>query len=86
MAQNKVNLVDFIQESFGSNAKYVEGLLERYQTDPKLEPFQNSRARHFFDLLAISILDLADRRRIPKQPAARAGALEGQRTTTSGVE
>jgi pyruvate/2-oxoglutarate dehydrogenase complex dihydrolipoamide acyltransferase (E2) component len=34
VAQNKVNLVDFIEESFGSNAKYVEGLLERYQTDP----------------------------------------------------
>ena len=49
MAQNKVNLVDFIQESFGSNAKYVEGLLERYQTDPKL--VDESWQEYFADLL-----------------------------------
>ena len=49
MAENKVNLADFIQESFGSNAKYVEGLLERYQTDPKL--VDESWQEYFGELL-----------------------------------
>jgi 2-oxoglutarate dehydrogenase E1 component len=49
VAENKVNLADFIQESFGSNAKYVEGLLERYQTDPKL--VDESWQEYFADLL-----------------------------------
>jgi multifunctional 2-oxoglutarate metabolism enzyme len=36
VANDKNNLLSFIQEAFGSNAKYVEGLLDRYQADPKL--------------------------------------------------
>jgi 2-oxoglutarate dehydrogenase E1 component len=49
VSENKLNLVDFIEESFGSNAKYVEGLLERYQTDPKL--VDESWQEYFADLL-----------------------------------
>ena len=49
MAENKVDLAEFIQESFGSNAKYVEGLLERYQTDPKL--VDESWQEYFGELL-----------------------------------
>ena len=35
MADNKKELLNYIQAAFGSNAKYVEGLFERYQSDPK---------------------------------------------------
>jgi multifunctional 2-oxoglutarate metabolism enzyme len=36
VSQNKINLTEFIKEAFGSNATYVEGLLERYKSDPQL--------------------------------------------------
>jgi multifunctional 2-oxoglutarate metabolism enzyme len=36
VSDNSTNLSAFIKESFGSNATYVEGLLERYKRDPKL--------------------------------------------------
>ena len=36
VSENTINLSGFIKESFGSNATYVEGLLERYKSDPKL--------------------------------------------------
>jgi multifunctional 2-oxoglutarate metabolism enzyme len=34
--QNKQNLSEFIAENFGANATYVEGLLNRYKSDPNL--------------------------------------------------
>ena len=43
------NLTEFIKENFGSNATYVEGLLARYQTDPKL--VDESWQTYFGDLL-----------------------------------
>ncbi len=54
VGENKVseinsNLSAFIKESFGSNATYVEGLLERYKTDPKL--VDESWQTYFADLL-----------------------------------
>ena len=36
MSDKITNISEFIAESFGSNATYVEGLLERYKQDPKL--------------------------------------------------
>ena len=33
MSDNTANLTAFIQEAFGSNATYVEGLLTRYKQD-----------------------------------------------------
>ncbi len=36
MSNNTLDLTDFFKESFGSNATYVEGLLDRYNSDPKL--------------------------------------------------
>ena len=36
MSKQTTNLLEFIQNAFGSNATYVEGLLARYKTDPKL--------------------------------------------------
>ena len=42
-------LTEFIKENFGSNATYVEGLLERYKTDPKL--VDESWQTYFSDLL-----------------------------------
>jgi len=32
---DKANITEYIQENFGANATYVEGLLSRYQADPK---------------------------------------------------
>ena len=36
MAEKTAELSKFIEDAFGSNATYVEGLLERYERDPKL--------------------------------------------------
>ncbi|MEO7659843.1 MAG: 2-oxo acid dehydrogenase subunit E2, partial [Pyrinomonadaceae bacterium] len=36
MSENKSNLSNYISEAFGSNANYVEGLLDRYRSDPSL--------------------------------------------------
>ena len=47
---NKIDLSAFIKENFGSNATYVEGLLTRYQSDPKL--VDESWQTFFGDLLA----------------------------------
>jgi 2-oxoglutarate decarboxylase len=43
------DLFSFIEEAFGSNAKYVVGLLERYRTDPKL--VDESWQEYFDELL-----------------------------------
>jgi 2-oxoglutarate decarboxylase len=45
-----INLTAYIKENFGSNATYVEGLLERFKTDPKL--VDESWQTFFGDLLA----------------------------------
>ena len=50
MSEITTNLSEFIKESFGSNATYVEGLLERYQNDPKL--VDESWQAYFGDLLS----------------------------------
>ncbi len=49
MSEINTNLSAFIKESFGSNATYVEGLLERYKTDPNL--VDESWQTYFHDLL-----------------------------------
>lgn len=49
MSENTTNLSAFIKEAFGSNATYVEGLLDRYKTDPKL--VDESWQSYFQDLL-----------------------------------
>ena len=36
MSKNNAVITEYIKEAFGSNATYVEGLLERYRSDPKL--------------------------------------------------
>ena len=43
------DLSTFIQENFGSNATYVEGLLDRYRSDPKL--VDDAWQDYFGDLL-----------------------------------
>ncbi|MBK7394183.1 MAG: multifunctional oxoglutarate decarboxylase/oxoglutarate dehydrogenase thiamine pyrophosphate-binding subunit/dihydrolipoyllysine-residue succinyltransferase subunit [Chloracidobacterium sp.] len=50
MSDKTTNFSEFIKESFGSNATYVEGLLERYKTDPKL--VDESWQAYFGDLLS----------------------------------
>ena len=50
VSKNSTNLSEFISEAFGSNATYVEGLLERYKTDPKL--VDESWQDYFSDLLS----------------------------------
>ncbi|MBP9663461.1 MAG: multifunctional oxoglutarate decarboxylase/oxoglutarate dehydrogenase thiamine pyrophosphate-binding subunit/dihydrolipoyllysine-residue succinyltransferase subunit [Pyrinomonadaceae bacterium] len=49
MSDTTTNLSEFIKEAFGSNATYVEGLLARYRTDPKL--VDESWQAYFGDLL-----------------------------------
>jgi len=49
VSENTTNLSAYITEAFGSNATYVEGLLERYKTDPKL--VDESWQTYFSDLL-----------------------------------
>ncbi|MBK9214877.1 MAG: multifunctional oxoglutarate decarboxylase/oxoglutarate dehydrogenase thiamine pyrophosphate-binding subunit/dihydrolipoyllysine-residue succinyltransferase subunit [Chloracidobacterium sp.] len=49
MSKTTTNLSEFIKEAFGSNATYVEGLLARYQSDPKL--VDESWQQYFGDLL-----------------------------------
>lgn len=49
MSEKTANLAEFIRESFGSNATYVEGLLERYKNDPNL--VDESWQAYFSDLL-----------------------------------
>lgn len=49
MSEKTANLSEYIKEAFGSNATYVEGLLERYRSDPKL--VDESWQTYFSDLL-----------------------------------
>ena len=35
MSATNIDLTDYINENFGANASYVQGLLTRYQVDPK---------------------------------------------------
>ncbi|MEO6051949.1 MAG: 2-oxo acid dehydrogenase subunit E2, partial [Pyrinomonadaceae bacterium] len=49
MNEKTTNLSKYISEAFGSNATYVEGLLERYKSDPKL--VDASWQTYFHDLL-----------------------------------
>ena len=49
MSDKITNLTEFFNENFGSNATYVEGLLERYKTDPTL--VDESWQTYFGDLL-----------------------------------
>jgi len=36
VGETTIDLTALIKDSFGTNATYVEGLLERYRTDPNL--------------------------------------------------
>jgi 2-oxoglutarate dehydrogenase E1 component len=49
VSEKITNLSEYIQESFGANASYVEGLLNRFQTDPN--SVDESWRIYFADLL-----------------------------------
>ncbi|MGI8788568.1 MAG: multifunctional oxoglutarate decarboxylase/oxoglutarate dehydrogenase thiamine pyrophosphate-binding subunit/dihydrolipoyllysine-residue succinyltransferase subunit [Pyrinomonadaceae bacterium] len=49
MSEKVTNLSEYITENFGANASYVEGLLNRYQSDPNL--VDESWRAYFSDLL-----------------------------------
>ena len=49
MSENKTNITAFIEEAFGANALYVQALLERYRSDPKL--VDESWQTYFSELL-----------------------------------
>jgi hypothetical protein len=34
VSEKTINLSEYIAENFGANASYVEGLLNRFQSDP----------------------------------------------------
>ena len=50
MSDTKTNITEFIDESFGANASYVQGLLARYQQDPR--SVDESWQDYFADLLS----------------------------------
>lgn len=49
MSKKVTNLSEYITENFGANASYVEGLLNRYQSDPNL--VDESWRQFFGDLI-----------------------------------
>jgi len=49
MSEKVTNLSEYIAENFGANASYVEGLLNRFQSDPNL--VDESWRAFFGDLL-----------------------------------
>ena len=51
MSKKVTNLSEYIQENFGANASYVEGLYDRFKTDPNLV---DESWRSFFDHLDAS--------------------------------
>jgi multifunctional 2-oxoglutarate metabolism enzyme len=76
VTQSSTNLTEFIQESFGSNATYVEGLLERYKGDPNL--VDDAWKEYFANLL-----DAADEVTPPVKVAAPTAAAN---TPTAAVK
>ena len=70
MAEKTTDLTKFIEEAFGSNATYVEGLLKRYKSDPKL--VDESWQAYFSELLnggAPSVDAKAETRPVGSVPA-----------------
>ena len=51
MSEKVTNLSEFIQENFGANASYVEGLYDRYKSDPALV---DDSWREYFDNINVS--------------------------------
>ncbi len=51
MSEKVTNLSEFIKENFGANASYVEGLYDRYKSDPSLV---DDAWREYFDNMDIS--------------------------------
>jgi 2-oxoglutarate dehydrogenase E1 component len=68
VSENKANISKFIEEAFGSNATYVEGLLERYRSDPHL--VDESWQVYFEDLLNGKTAPGASAEEEPEKPAA----------------
>ncbi len=64
MSEKVTNLSEFIKDAFGSNATYVEGLLERFKNDPK--SVDESWQTYFSDLLNGNA---------PKEPVAETRAV-----------
>jgi 2-oxoglutarate dehydrogenase complex dehydrogenase (E1) component-like enzyme len=49
VSEKATNLSEYITENFGANASYVEGLLNRYKSDPNL--VDESWRNYFSDLM-----------------------------------
>ncbi len=81
MSDNNTKLTEFIKEAFGSNSAYVEGLLQRFKTDPA--SVDESWQAYFGDLLdggspAIEPKPVD----APVTPAVKAISTEPQRVTS----
>ncbi len=72
MSKDQAKLSEFISEAFGSNATYVEGLLERYRTDPKL--VDESWQAYFGELLAGGTPSTTERSEAAAPPPAPAAS------------
>jgi 2-oxoglutarate dehydrogenase E1 component len=82
VSNKNINLTDYIDENFGANASYVQGLLARYQKDPR--SVDESWQVFFDDLLGSNGQPAAEARVEPK--AKPAAAPESKTTPVSTVE
>lgn len=85
VTEKEVYLSKFIQESFGSNATYVEGLLKRYKADPSL--VDDAWKEYFSDLLNSTLAGSASEKPTSKAapPAPTAVKLDPAAVSTAGV-
>lgn len=85
MSEKITNLSEYIQENFGANATYVEGLLERYKADPNSV---DEAWRVFFgDLLNGISPDISGNGRRAEEPATSipAAATPAERQPTAAA-
>ncbi len=84
MSNQTPGLSEFLKESFGSNAPYVEGLLARYRTDPKF--VDESWQEYFAELLSggTPSVDRAVENRPEQEPESpRTAAVSGSEAKPS---
>ena len=91
MSEKTTNLSEFIAENFGANASYVEGLLNRFQSDPNL--VDESWRAYFGDLLDGNALTTENGQnaakvteRTKEEPAKTNGATTQTATVTPAAQ
>ncbi|MDQ3179333.1 MAG: 2-oxo acid dehydrogenase subunit E2, partial [Acidobacteriota bacterium] len=80
MSKTDTNLSEYITENFGANASYVEGLLNRYRSDPNL--VDESWRIFFSDLLDGNALGESDNGQSAVKPSAATPKIETKQVET----